>query len=158
MELADGNEPLPRLLGDAAVEKFLGLPIREKPLTDSEYVGRIRRRCARSRGVGKWLLLLSAVLGIGTLYLACEILPVLLQIAGLQVPIGLAIGGAIGVMLGFVAQHLGGMVRAALIVFKGDRTAELLLKYHDALVELARLEKQSSDVPQQDTPAGAARN
>jgi hypothetical protein len=61
-------------------------------------------------------------------------------------------------MLGFVAQHLGGMVRAALIVFKGDRTAELLLKYHDALVELARLEKQSSDVPQQDTPAGAARN
>ena len=43
------------------MDKFLGLPLRRKPLTDAEYVARARKEITRWQRYGKWLLLLQAL-------------------------------------------------------------------------------------------------
>ena len=139
------------------MQTFLGIRLWPKRLTDQEYVEQIRRTMSWN----KWDA--AAQLTVAAAYLAA---PVLLsgilfklgfQQAGNQVFAGLAFGFVVGLMLGIWAYLAGRHVHEAVQVLRGDRTAKLLLKYHDALAQLAGCEESNSEAPAVGDPSESVR-
>jgi hypothetical protein len=120
------------------MEKFLGLPLTCKPLTDTEHVERARKDLRRWRRYGKWLAAFQVAVLVGYIYLLTLIGSTLVKLAGNQVVGGLCLGIMIGMGFGIPILHVLQQFVHTIGMMKGDRTVELLVKYHDALLELAR--------------------
>jgi hypothetical protein len=130
------------------MQTFLGIPIARKRLTDAEYVERIRKNVDLSRRAGKWFALFGGIVAV--VWVGLVIWFTQAMIAGFlgipPVPLlqGLAIGGLFGLMFAFFAFKIAHFIVQAINMRKADRTETLLLKYYDAIVELARSERDSS--------------
>jgi hypothetical protein len=125
------------------MDKFLGLPIRRKRLTDAEHVERIRKDVLRAKLLSKWLVLFAAILGICCLWLFIYFVQSFVQSVFANQPlIGFGLGLTVGLILGLLcvglAIQVGHLLQQAIRVWKVDRTSELLVKYHDMLIELAQ--------------------
>ena len=127
------------------MKKLFGLPITRKSLTDAEYVERVRKDIERVRRLGKWFALFAAVMAVAWVYLVIRCVQALaggfLGLPANQLFVGLAVGAAFGLGFGLIALKIGHFVAQAITMWKGDRTSQLLVKYHDALVGLARSER-----------------
>jgi hypothetical protein len=136
----------PRNLREAIIDRLsqrrlLGMRVLSKRLTNYEYVERIRTLDARGRRIFPFLaVILCGALAI----LFCHCIRQGLRIGGKQFFWGFAGGIVPGVAFGslilFAVHYYANMILA----LKRDRSAELLVKYHDILVDLARSEHQSS--------------
>ena len=127
------------------MKNFLGLPIFRKPLTDSQCVERARKDLTRFRRYGAWLipLYLAPLIMLG--FVVDVVRVVLIKAGGNQgnflggVFIGIVFGLPLGIAFFHFVEYFGRIVGLS----KGDRTPELLVKYHDMLAELAHAEKES---------------
>ena len=112
------------------------------PLSDEEYVSRIRRGV---RLYERWRWWLAAFYGAGFVgfcvlcVFAGHLVAGLGQLVNAQQPAlaGLAIGAMIGLLVGGVGFKI---VHGVGFAFSSLRTERLLLRYHDALADLARNE------------------
>lgn len=129
------------------MKNLIGIPARRKPLTDAEYVERVRKEERRCRSLTKWYALLVAVIGIAWLYLVIYSIEKLAQ--GLlgnpanQLLVGYALGAIFGFISGAIAFKVAHLAVQAITVWKGDRKSQLLLRYHDHLCELAKQDETS---------------
>ena len=135
------------------MDKFLGLPIVRKPLTDAEYVERARRDIQRWRRYGKWLALFQVALLALYGFILSSIASVLVKVGGNQIVGGLFLGIGLGMGFGVPILHSLHQFVNTFVMLKGDRTSQLLVKYHDALLELA----YSEDDPTLADKAGEGR-
>ena len=140
------------------MDKFLGLQIRRKPLTDAEHVERVRKDLQRSRRWGKWLITSQVALLLVYVYILQMITSVLWKLGGnqLQFGAGFAVGVLIGFLLGVPVLHLALQLVESIKLLKGDRTSALLVKYYDTLVKyrdvLVTLDQSGDDLAQQPPP------
>ena len=110
--------------------------------TDEEYVERIRHAVAVMDRSRKWFQVFYVTMTLaffGVLFAFAELFRWLIQWNGVFP--GFIVGMSLGGMIGGLALHLGHGLANSLT---SQRTERLLLRYHDALVELA---KQSIDPP-----------
>ena len=140
------------------MDRFLGLPLTRKPLTDAEIVERARKDLQRSRRWGKWLVMSNAALLLAYVYILQLIASVLWKLGGnqLQFAAGFAAGVLIGFILGVPVLHLAVQLVETIKLLKGDRTSALLVKYYDTLVKyrdvLITLDQSGDDLAQQPPP------
>jgi len=146
------------------MNKFLGLPLVRKPLTDSEFVERARRDVKRWQHYGKWLLLFQTAIIIAWTYFIIFLVHMLdkmgrfaggqagnLALGGLVV--GLLVGFAFGVPISRALDDWGKTIGA----LRGDRTSVLLVKYHDAIIELSRKKEDHTELSASESRAGQGR-
>jgi hypothetical protein len=121
------------------MKTFLGLSLTSKPLTDSEVVERARKRIQRSRRYGKWLALLFEVAMVTAMACLAGFMSWAINFLIPNQAVGDLAGGIlIGFLCGGLFVYFIQRLRHAIWVLQGDRNSELLVKYHDALIELAR--------------------
>ena len=128
------------------MEKFLGLPIFRKPLTDAQCVERVRKDIERFKRYGVWLLPLSFIPIIILGFVIDRVRVVLANIGGNQGAFlgGVLIGFVLGLPLAIAFLHFLDSFVKIIGFVKGDQNSELLVKYHDMLAELAQAEKEST--------------
>ena len=124
------------------MDKFLGLPIVRKPLTDSQCVERARKDIKRFKRYGIWLLPLSFIPLIILGFVTDKVRIVLVNAGGNQGAFwgGILIGIVCGLPLGIVFFQFLDFFLKTIGLVQGDRSSELLVKYHDMLAELAHAE------------------
>jgi hypothetical protein len=134
------------------MDKFLGMPIWPRPLTDAEHIARLRKDDQRRQRLGKWLVLAIAAVGVLLIYFVGKVIDALwwLLPPGNQLVQGIALGAVIGLILAGAAAHVGHLIGLAIRTFTGDRTTVLLLKYHDMLMEMGYLDENSQAIVQED--------
>jgi hypothetical protein len=127
------------------MDKFLGLPIRRKPITDAEHVERIRKNVSRAKLFGKWIVVFQAAVLVAWVCIFIAFGHMLQQMGnwaggqgGNLALGGLFLGMLLGIGFGLPFLHAIEQFCNTLRMLKGDRTSELLIKYHDVLVELAK--------------------
>jgi len=145
------------------LKNFLGLPFFRKPLSDAEIVEQARRDIKRWQRFGKWLLLsqTAIVIALGCFFfLLVHILDKMWRFAGGVgnlalggLVVGLLIGFAFGVPILHAVDEWGKTIGA----LKGDRTSVLLVKYHDALIELSRQKEDHTELSASESRAGEGR-
>jgi tetrahydromethanopterin S-methyltransferase subunit G len=123
------------------MEKFLGLPIARKRLTDAEHIEKVRKRLEQSRRGRKWFALMW---GVSLVVVACMAFHLIFQVlfgrvgqmAGNQVGPGFVFGAVIGLLLGAAVWRIVEPLMLAVSAIQEDRTRALLVKYYDMLVAL----------------------
>ena len=124
------------------MEKFLGLPIVRKRLTDNEHVEKVRKLLERSRRGRKWFALVWAISLVVVACMAFQLIFQVLfgrlaQMAGnQQVGPGFAFGAVIGIVFGGIAWRAIEALVLAISAVQEERTRALLVKYYDMLVAL----------------------
>src|SRR5665648_128373 len=108
------------------MDKFLGLPIVRKPLTDAEYVERVRKDLQRSQRWGKWIVVLSAAVVIFWGYIVSLLVSAFVQLGGNgnQFIFGLVAGLLIGMMFALPAWCAMEQFLQALKMLREDRTSQ----------------------------------
>jgi hypothetical protein len=115
-------------------------------LTDEEYVVRMRRHAALHDRWRPWLVGLYGTLvvaWVGLLAAALYLVNALGQLGGARGPIvgGFVVGTLLGAIVGLNLIHVAhGLVNS----LKSGRTERLLLRYHDALADFARVSSSSA--------------
>ena len=99
--------------------------------TDAEYIESIRRGVASSRRAAIIYLCVGLVLLVGGAVLVYLVQRLLVAMASDQATVGLTLGVALGVKLGLIAFAVVGWIAEGIILLRGNRTEELLLKYYD---------------------------
>ena len=120
----------------------LRFPLHHTRLSDREYIERIRRLVVLSERARRWLLLLYVVLCVGLIWMVTKGIQMLLVIVppgnGPMGFLGFAAGLVLGSVFGLMTHHVAiGLVK---LLFPDNdcRMERLLLKYHDAILALAR--------------------
>jgi hypothetical protein len=142
---------------DDAMKTLLGLPFRRKELSDAKYIERLQQDFHRGRRTGIWFM--AHALAIMTSLIVGIVLfaQVALWIAdanvnaalnrkpnvNLEAATELIVGILLGVFAGHIMKKGREMLRQADSLLKGDRTVAILLKYHDAIVEIMESENRS---------------
>jgi hypothetical protein len=113
--------------------------LRSTPVSDEEFVERIRRQLEQRRRWGKWLVGLFGALLVGAAWLALQMAN---RAAGLAANglgnrwvafSGFGIGLALGLIAGLACHSI---LISLMNALSEPRTEQLLLRYHDALEEL----------------------
>lgn len=125
-----------------SMKRILGLPIRRKRLTDAEYIEHVRKNVSHAKAFGKWLVSSAAILGLGCLWFLIYFTQSFVRCILASQPVaGFSVGVSVGLILGILciglAVQAAHLVQQAIRVWRVDRTSELLVKYHDLLVELS---------------------
>lgn len=124
------------------MESFFGIRLRSKPLNDVEYVEHVRATLEKYKRLSKWVAcgrMIGVLVFVGV---AVFLLNVLMQFGLMQMFNQVFAGFALGLFFGLnVAMSLSMALfefREAIDALQGDRSGELMLRYHDALVELGQ--------------------
>jgi hypothetical protein len=139
------------------MKKFFGLPLFRKPLSDAEYVEKLRKDLDKVQRYGVWLVLLYALLVGAWLYLLCNIGKFLNHMADLFgnqggnfMLAGFFLGMMLGLSFGIAFLHAAKQLVDTFVLWRnGDRAKKLILKYYDALANLALSQKTDSSDPRQ---------
>ncbi len=126
------------------MDKFLGLPIVRKPLTDAKLVERARKDGRRWQRYGKWLVLFQAALLVASGVAISTVASIVIKLGGNQGLGEFILGVVIGMAFGIPALHIMYELVSSLGKLQGDRSLQLLVRYHDMLAELARMEEPST--------------
>ncbi len=129
------------------MDRFLGLRFVRKPLTDVEYVERVRKDMLRFKRWGKWIVVFSAAGVLFWGYILTLLVSAFVQLGGngnLFI-MGLFAGLLIGMLFALPAWYAMEQFLQALKMLREDRMQELLVKYHDMLIEMARQEDEPEE-------------
>jgi hypothetical protein len=135
------------------MRKFLGMPLMRKALTDAECVERARKDVDRWRRYGKWLALFQVAVAIGYVCIFALVVKVVQQLGGGQggqpgnfFMEGLCLGIMFGMVFGIPFLNALHQLANTMGSLQGIRALALLVKYHDLLCQLAKLEEEPSPV------------
>ena len=126
--------------------KFLGLSLFPEPLSDSEYVEQVRRDLLRNQRYGKWLTMFWMTLFVVWTGFLIWIIIIGMGLLGNQNPFalgvtfGICIGGAMAVPIVEILRQ----VFSSYTALRDSRASELLVKYHDALLQLGQADCENA--------------
>jgi hypothetical protein len=129
------------LIDRLSQQKFFGLPIISRRKTDAEFVERMRKNEASARRfVGCFFVPLNIMLFVACLCMTFYFAWKCVAQGGIQFLLPMAGGILAGIVIGFsllvTAHYYMNMIHS----LRKDRAEELLVRYHDMLLELAHSE------------------
>jgi hypothetical protein len=132
------------LIDRLSQKKLLGLPVISRRPTDAEYVERMRAADTRGRRLASRLFVPFVITSFGVwVCMLCFCVWRGVGPGGNQFLLALAGGIVAGAIFGLLVLVTAHYYVDLLFTLKRNRTAELLVMYHDMLVDLARAESQS---------------